>query len=326
MIIQKTSTLEFYRIELKEIEANSKDLFTTNLDDFSDGSIELTQNYNLVFNYIKNIIDEDNKREIVIRNKKHKIWVDKIEDQSKQYICFFSSRENHNGAIIDKTTFDITLAQDENLDIELASLSHFIVNTQNNILALEKFDGSTSKTSLVGYFGEFLKNTNLRLNLYPIPRDDLEQVLNSVKKILSFKAKYRDIKDVLPDFLENHIFSKSRDLKLAQDNPTFQTKIDINFGDGEEISPEDTIIQKIINKFLNKNLRVEEDKENLLEGKIDIITNYGSEEVIKLQENLFIEKLNIIIDENITKRELFSEHIYKKIIEKIEILVSKKSK
>jgi hypothetical protein len=325
MIIRKTSTLEFYRIELKEIEANSKDLFTVDLHEFSDGSIDLIKNYNLVFNYIKNIIDKDNKREIVIRNKKHKVWVDKIDDKDQQPICFFSSRENHNGAIIDKTTFDITLAQDEKLDVELASLSHFVVDTQNDILALEKFDGSTSKTSLVGYFGEFLKDTNLRLNLYPIPRDDLEQVLNNVKKILSFKAKYRDIKDVLPDFLETHIFSKSRDTKLAQRNPIYQTKIDINFGDGEEINSNDTIITQLKNKLLNKssNVNIEDD---FLEGKIDLVTNYDSEEIIKLQENLFIEKLNIIIDETITKREMFSEHIYKKIIEKIQTLVSKRSK
>lgn len=326
MIIRKTSTLEFYRIEFIEIDNKSKNLFTIDLNEYNDGSVELVKNYILIFNYIKNNIDENNNREVVIRNKKHKIWIDIISKDS-DYLCFYSSRENHNGAIIDKTTFDITLAQDEKLGFELASLSHFVLDKNNDILALEKFDGSTSKTSLVEYFNNYLKDTNVRFHLYPIPRNDLEQILNEVKKILSFKAKYRDIKEVMPNFLETYIFSKSKDIKLAQNNPSYQTKIDINFGDGEEISSNDTIITKLKNKLLNiSNENNDEENDYLLEGKIDIITSYGTEEVIKLQENLFIEKLSIIIDDNISKRDDFSKYIYNEIIKKIVLLVDKKIK
>lgn len=326
MIIRKTSTLEFYKIELNEIDDNKKDLFTVNLNEYSDGILELIKDYYLIFSYIKTMIEDDSIREIIIRNKKHKIWVDSISNNSN-YISFFSSRENHNGAVIDKSTFDITLAQDEKLNFELASLSHFIIDKENDILALEKFDGSTSKTSLIEYFNSLFKETNIRLNLYPIPRDDLEQVLNDVKSIVSFKAKYRDIKEVMPDFLETHIFSNSRDTKLAVKNPEYTTKIDISFGKGEEINSNDTIISKLKNKLINtEKEHNNENDENLLDGRIDIITKYGSEEIIKLQENLFIEKLQITIDDTITKRTDFSNFIYRLIIKKIKALVAKRIK
>ncbi|MCF6172256.1 MAG: hypothetical protein L3J44_00455 [Campylobacteraceae bacterium] len=326
MIIKKTSTLEFYKIELKEIESKRRDLlsFIHDFNEYSDGSSDIIKNYSLVFNYIKNTIDKVNVREIIIRNKKHKLWIDSILDDLN-YIYFFSSRENQNGAVIDKSTFDITLAQDEKLDIELASLSHFVIDKENNILALEKFDGSTSKTSLIEYFNSFFKETNIRFNLYPIPRDDLEQVLSDVKSILSFKAKYRDIKEVMPDFLETHIFSKSRDTKLAITNPKFTTKIDISFGSGEEIDSNDTIITKLKRKLFPKKEEPNIDEEDdLLDGRIEIVTNYGSEEVIKLQENLLIEKLQISINDTITKRADFSNHIYEMIVNKIKNLVDKR--
>ena len=326
MIIKKTSTLEFYKIELKEIESEKKDLlsFIHDFNEYCDGSIDIIKNYSLVFNYIKNIIDKDDVREIIIRNKKHKLWIDSILDTSN-YIYFFSSRENQNGAIINKSTFDITLAQDKKLDIELASLSHFVIDKENNILALEKFDGSTSKTSLIEYFNSLFIETNIRFNLYPIPRDDLEQVLNDVKSIVSFKAKYRDIKEVMPDFLETHIFSKSRDTKLAITNSKFTTKIDISFENGADMNSNDTIITKLKNSlFPKKEEPIIDEDDGLLDGKIEIVTNHGSEEVIKLQENLFIEKLQITINTDITNRVDFSNNIYEMIVNKIKILVNKK--
>ncbi len=324
MTIKKTSILEFYKLELVEIDDNEKDLFTVNLNEYSDGNIELVKDYHLVFQYIKNEVE--NEREIIIRNKKHKIWIDTL-GKELNYICLFSSRENQNGALINKVNFNIVLAQDEKLNVELASLSHFVIDKENSILALEKFDGSTSKTSLVEYCNSFLKNTNLHLTLYPIPRDDLEQILNDVKEILTFKAKYRDIKEVFPEFLENHIFSKSRDIKLTQENQNYQTKIDISFGKGTEINSNDTIISKLKNKlFPENNPKINIEENYIIDGRIDVKTNYGSEETIKLQENLFIEKLQINIEDDISDREGFSSHVYKKIIEKVETLIKKRNK
>jgi hypothetical protein len=132
MIIRKTSTLEFYKLELTEIEENTKDLFTENLNEYSDGSVELIKDYHLVFQYIKNKIDKENEREIIIRNKKHKVWMDTL-DKDLAHICLFSSRENQNGALINKVNFSITLAQDEKLNVELASLSHFVIDKENSI-------------------------------------------------------------------------------------------------------------------------------------------------------------------------------------------------
>lgn len=324
MTTKRMTTIEFYRIEFSETHKNSQDLFTIDFNEYSDGKIEITKDYNLIFNFIKKEIDKDDKREVLIRKKKHKIWIENINNDN--FILSFSSRENHNGAVINKSDFNITLAKDEKLDFELANLSHFVINKEHNLFALEKFEGSTSKTSLIEYFSSFLKDTNLRIFLYPIPRDDLEQILDDVKKIVSFKAKYRDIKEVMPDFLDTQIFSNSRNIKLAQENKSYQAKIDISFGDGETITTTDKIISKVRNLISHKkDDNIIEDK-NLLDGRIEIETNQGTNEIIKLQENLFISKLDIKIDDTITKIEEYSNYMYKEIIEKIELFLEKKKK
>lgn len=324
MTIKKTTTIEFYKIEFSETNKNSQDLFTIDFNENSDGKIAITKDYNLIFNFIKNEIEKDNKREVLIRKKKHKVWIDSITNDN--YILSFSSRENHNGAIINKSNFNITLAKDEKLDFELANLSHFVINKEHNLLALEKFEGSTSRTSLTEYLNSFFKDTNIRMVLYPIPRDDLEQVLNDVKKIVSFRAKYRDIKEVMPNFLETQIFSNTRNIKYAQENKSYKTNIDISFGDGENISPKDKLISKIRNLIVtNKDENIIEDK-NLLDGKIEIETNYGTSEIIKIQENLFVSKLDIKIDDTITKIKEYSDYMYKEIIEKIEVFLEKRKK
>jgi hypothetical protein len=83
---------------------------------------------------------------------------------------------------------------------------------------------------------------------------------------------------------------------------------------------------KIKNKLFPKNnpeTYIEEDY--LIDGRIDVRTNYGSEETIKLQENLFIEKLQINIEDDISDRQDFSNYIYKIIIDKIELLIQKRN-
>lgn len=326
MIVKKTTTIEFYRIEFSQIDKNSQDLFTINLEEYSDGKVDILEDYKTIFKYIKNELEKNDNREVLIRKKKHKAWIETINDK---YIFSFSSRENQNGAIINKSNFSITLAKDEKLDFELANLSHFVISPQYKILALEKFDGSTSKSSLTEYFSYFLKDTNIRIFLYPIPRDDLGQLLDDVKKIVSFKAKYKDIKQIMPNFLETYIFSNTKNLKNTQENKSFQAKIDINFGDGEEISSKDRIIRKIKN-FLLEEKDEEKDEEiedkNLIDGKIEIETNSSKNEIIKLQENLFISKLDISIDDSITKIEEYSQYMYEQIIREIEIFLEKKKK
>ncbi|MCT7609812.1 hypothetical protein ACN09X_05035 [Aliarcobacter butzleri] len=322
MIVKKTTTIEFYRIEFSQIDKNSQDLFTINLEEYSDGKVDILEDYKTIFKYIKNELEKNDNREVLIRKKKHKAWIETINDK---YIFSFSSRENQNGAIINKSNFSITLAKDEKLDFELANLSHFVISPQYKILALEKFDGSTSKSSLTEYFSYFLKDTNIRIFLYPIPRDDLGQLLDDVKKIVSFKAKYKDIKQIMPNFLETYIFSNTKNLKNTQENKSFQAKIDINFGDGEEISSKDRIIRKIKNFLLEEKDEEIEDK-NLIDGKIEIETNSSKNEIIKLQENLFISKLDISIDDSITKIEEYSQYMYEQIIREIEIFLEKKKK
>lgn len=324
MTIKKVTTLEFYKIEFTETEINSNNLFTFDFNEHSDGKTEITKDFNLIFNYLKNKIDEDDNREILIRKKKHKVWIDDINKD--EYILSFSARENHNGAVIKKSDFNITLAKDEKLDFELVNISHFVIDKSNTLLALESFEGSTSKSSLESYFNTFLKETNLRLSLSPIPRDDLEQVLDDVKKIVNFKAKYRDIKEIMPDFLEKHIFADSRNLQLTQDNKFYQANINISFGDGVEISKTDKIISKLkglATKKKNKNFIPDD---NLLDGRIEVETNYGSSEIIKMQENLFVEKLDIKIDDDITKIEQYSNYMYNEIIEKIKAFLEKRKK
>lgn len=322
MIVKKTTTIEFYRIEFWEIDRNSQDLFTVDLKEFNDSNIDIIEDYKTIFSFIKNELNKNDNREVLIRKKKHKVWIETINDE---YIFSFSSRENQNGAIINKSNFSITLAKDEKLDFELANLSHFVISPQYKILALEKFDGSTSKTSLTEYFSYFLKDTNIRIILYPIPRDDLGQLLDDVKKIISFKAKYKDIKQIMPNFLETYIFSNTKNLKNAQENKSFQAKIDINFGEGEEITSKDKIITKIKKFLLEKEDEKIEDK-NLIDGKIEIETNSSKNEIIKLQENLFISKLDISIDDSITKIEEYSQYMYKQIIREIEIFLEKRKK
>lgn len=322
MIVKKTTTIEFYRIEFSQIDKNSQDLFTIDLEEYSDGKVDILEDYKTIFKYIKNELEKNDNREVLIRKKKHKAWIETINDE---YIFSFSSRENQNGAIINKSNFSITLAKDEKLDFELANLSHFVISPQYKILALEKFDGSTSKSSLTEYFSYFLKDTNIRIFLYPIPRDDLGQLLDDVKKIVSFKAKYKDIKQIMPNFLETYIFSNTKNLKNTQENKSFQAKIDINFGDGEEISSKDRIIRKIKNFLLEKKDEEIEDK-NLIDGKIEIETNSSKNEIIKLQENLFISKLDISIDDTITKIEEYSQYMYNQIIREIEIFLEKRRK
>lgn len=280
MFINKTSTVEFYRIELTEDNSKlSEDLkeYGSNILDFygADGLV-------VVFQYIKTHMEDKTKREKTIRNKKHKLWLDEIRSD---VICGFATKENQNGAIIDKESFEITLAQDERIDFELASLSHFVVDINSRILALETFAGGVSKTGLHTYLNDALCYAKQKIQLTPIPRDDLEEVLNDVKSILKFKAKYRDIKHVYPDFLDAVFNEKSKAIKLAEENKTYEANITIDFGEGEDITQEDTIIQK-----LKKVFRREHNDEHMIDGKIELLTKSGSEELIDMHENIFVEK------------------------------------
>lgn len=64
----------------------------------------------------------------------------------------------------------------------------------------------------------------------------------------------------------------------------------------------------------------------MIDGKIEIETNSSKNEIIKLQENLFISKLDISIDDSITKIEEYSQYMYKQIIREIEIFLEKRKK
>ena len=316
MFINKTSTVEFYRIELTEdnstLAADLKE-YSSNILDFygRDGLV-------IVFKHIKTHMEDKTKREKTIRNKKHKLWLDVIK---QDVICGFATKENQNGAIIDKESFEITLAQDEKIDFELASLSHFVIDTNSGILALETFAGGVSKTGLHTYLNDALCYEKQSIKLTPIPRDDLEQILNDVKNILKFKAKYRDIKHAYPDFLDAVFNEKSKAIKLAQQIKTYEASITIDFGEGEKITQEDTIIQKLIKTVLNRDL----DDEFMIDGRVELLTNSGSEELIDMHENIFVEKMKVTIDEQVATREAYSSIFYDSVKSKIDALIGKLS-
>lgn len=317
MLINKTSTVEFYRFE--EVEKGNKDssLFAEDLKTYSSDKLNFSDACSVIFQFIKLHVEKDDKAKIekIIRNKKHKLWIDDI---NTNYVCGFATKENQNGVIIDKESFEITLAQDEKIDFELASMSHFVLDVPNKILALETFSGGVSKTGLSAYLNEALSDANFSITLTAIPRDDLEQILNDVKSILKFKAKYRDIKRVAPELLGN-VFSKSKALELVQQNNTYETMISIDFGKGEAITKDDTIIQRLFKTLIRR----EPQEDSLLDGKIEICTKNGSEELIEMQENIFIEKMQVNIDDKIATREEYSAIFYDNVKSKIEFLLGK---
>lgn len=267
----------------------------------------------------------DNNREKKIRGKKHKMWIDDIDNT---YFYGFASRENHNGAMIEKETLEITLAQDENSRQELASLSHFVIDLRDNVLALERFDGSMSKQGFFEYCRTIFKDLGLTMDIRPIPRNDLREVLNDVTRLLSFSAKYNDIARINPDFIEENIKSKDKKIEESIKNPKYQARVRIDFTkEGLEIDRNDIIIKRILKKiFRNKCDEIDQEKEveedGWLDGKIEIRTMAGNEEIVALQENLFVTKMDFETEESMNRRE-FSEKSYKKILEKMQEMRTK---
>ncbi len=325
MIVKKTSTVEFYRVEFSEKRdaKGHKDigLFTYDFNTISNIQ-PFTDDFKTIFEYIRVKISNPNSiREQIIRNKKHRMWIDDIDDR---YIKAFVSKESQNGALINKDSLEIKLAQDDSLDVELASISHFLIDQKHHLLALETFDGSTTKTGLSEYINSILEDTNCKVTLFAVPRDDIKQILNDVKEVIKFKARYRDIKEVFPDFLETHIFSSSTEIKRAKENRLYETVLDIRFGEGESISTKDSLIQRFLKSFSFQKPLDEEEKDNIIDERITLRTIQGNEEIIKLGNNIFIDKMQILLDETIATREDYSRHIYQNILERIGELIKRK--
>lgn len=306
MIIKKKSTLEFYKIFFSRRDEGQIPFFRTEESDLWRAFVDMLN---------------DGNRERKIREKKHKMWIDSMDDV---YLYGFTSRENHNGAMIERETFEITLAQDENSKQELASLSHFVIDLKDNVLALERFDGGISKQGFFEYCNWFFsQGLNFSVEIRPIVRNDLMEILNDVTKIFSFSAKYNDIARINPDFIKNNIKSKHERMGIALKNPKYQARLRIDFTEeGLEINQSDTIIQRLIRRLTKKDQKniqncedIEED--GWLDGKIEIQTKHGREEVISLQENLFVTKIDFETEES-TTREDFSKKCYMKIVEKIQ--------
>ncbi|WP_394977129.1 hypothetical protein [uncultured Helicobacter sp.] len=308
MSIKKKSTLEFYKIFFQEgmkalpyFQIEEKDLWCA---------------------FVKCL--KDNNREVEIKGRKHKMWID---DLSNPHLFGFVSKESHNGAMIEKETFEITLAQDENSQQELASLSHFVIDVNDNILALERFDGSMSKQGFLEYCKPFFQALNFSIDIRPITRNDLAEVLNDVTRLLSFSAKYNDIARINPDFIADNIKSKDKRLEKAIKNPKYKTRIKIDFEEGLEINQHDTIIKRLLKKLsLNKHNERQQIQEieddGWLDGKIEILTRSGNEEVISLQENLFVTKMSLETEDSINRKD-FSKKCYEKILEKMQEMRTK---
>ena len=319
MTIKKSSSIEFYRIEFIEKE---KTLFPVEDDLSTYSNIQpFTNDFQTIFHYIETKIDEPNsiREQTLSRAKKHRMWIDSIHDGEID-ACFV--KETQSGVIINKGDLEIILAHDDKLDVELASLSHFVVNPKYKLLALETFNGSTTKTGVEEYFNKILKESNCKVQLSIVPRDDISEVLNDVKEILKFRAKYRDIKAVIPDFMDKYIFSSSSNLKEARENRLYETVLEIKFARSEILTTQDTLIQRF-KKALSPQSSSYGDMVTTDE-KITLLTNKGGEEIIKLGSNLFIEKMIIELDESLQEREKYSSHIYENILERIDKIVKMK--
>ncbi|WP_027327434.1 hypothetical protein [Helicobacter pametensis] len=311
MIIKYKSTLEFYKIFF---HSNEKDQL---LPYFQVSKEEVWRAFADTLH--------DGNREKKIRGKKHKMWIDNIDSA---YFYGFASRENHNGAMIEKETLEITLAQDENSRQELASLSHFVIDLKDNVLALEHFDGSMSKHGFLEYCSSNFKDLGFTMDIRPIPRNDLGEVLNDVTRLLSFSAKYNDIARINPNFIKENIKSKDERIEKAIKNPKYQARVRIDFTkEGLEINRNDTIIKRVAKKIVgNKHNAIDQaeeiEEDGWLDGKIEIRTMAGNDEIISLQENLFVTKMDFETEESMNRRE-FSEKSYKKILEKMQEMRAK---
>jgi hypothetical protein len=319
MGIKKSSSIEFYRIGFIE-KKKEVHLFTHNFKEYS--TIQpFTDDFKTIFNYIETKIDEPNsiREQTLSRSKKHRMWIDSNADGEID-ACFV--KETQSAVIINKGDLEITLAHDDKLDVELASLSHFVVNPKYKLLALETFNGSTTKAGVEEYLNRILVESNCRVQLTIVPRDDILEVLNDVKEILKFRAKYRDIKAVMPDFMNNYIFSSSSNLKELRENREYETVLEIKFSDAEQLTTQDTLITRFI-KALSRNSNSSKDMVSTDE-KITLLTNQGNEEVIQLGSNLFIEKMIVELDESLQDRIQYSSHIYENILERIDKIVKMK--
>ena len=318
MIIKKSS-IEFYRIDFIEKE---KTLFPVEDDLSTYSNIQpFTNDFKTIFQYIETKIDEPNsiREQILSRGKKHRMWIDSVYDGEID-ACFV--KETQSGVILNKQDLEITLAHDDKLDVELASLSHFVVNPKYKLLALEVFNGSITKSGVEEYFNKILQKTNCKVQLTIVPRDDILEVLKNVKEILKFRAKYKDIKAVIPDFMNNHIFSSSSNLKELRENREYETILEIKFSKSEILTTQDTLIQRFI-KALSQQSNIYEEI-GTMDEKITLLTNEGEEEIIQLGSNLFIEKMVIELDENLQERAKYSSHIYENILERIDKIVKMK--
>ena len=320
MIIKKSSSIEFYRIEFIQKKNKEVDLFTYNLEEYSIIK-PFTDDFKTIFQYIEAKINEPNsiREQTLSRGKKHRMWIDSIHDGDID-ACFV--KETQSGVIVNKGDLEITLAHDDKLDVELASLSHFVVNPEYKLLALEVFNGSTTKAGVEEYFNRILQETNCKAQLTIVPRDDILEVLHNVKEILKFRAKYKDIKAVMPDFMNNHIFSSSSNLKELRENKEYETILEIKFAQSEILTTQDTLIQRFI-KALSPQSNIHNDMITTDE-KITLLTNDGDEEIIQLGSNLFIEKMIVELDESLQERSKYSSHIYENILERIDKIAKMK--
>lgn len=308
MSIKKKSTLEFYKIFFQK-DGNPLPYFQIEEKDLWSTFVECLR---------------DDNRESEIRGRKHKMWIDSLENP---YLFGFVSKESHNGAMIEKETFEITLAQDENSQQELASLSHFVIDLNDNVLALERFDGSMSKQGFLEYCKSFFQPLSFSIDIRPITRSDLAEVLNDVTRLLSFSAKYNDIARISPNFIADNIKSKDERLEKAIKNPKYKTRIKIDFEEGLEINQHDTIIKRLFKRlFSNKHDEMQQiqevEEDGWLDGKIEILTRSGNEEIISLQENLFVTKMSLETEDSINRKD-FSKKCYEKILEKMQEMRTK---
>ena len=66
----------------------------------------------------------------------------------------------------------------------------------------------------------------------------------------------------------------------------------------------------------------EVEKDGWLDGKIEILTRSGNEEIISLQENLFVTKMSLETEDSINRKD-FSKKCYEKILEKMQEMRTK---
>jgi len=318
----KSSTIEFYHIEFIEKKDSKgrkdKHLFMHDFNEYSNIQ-PFTNDFKTIFEYIQDKIENSPilLEQNLSRGKKHRMVIDEVHDEGVE--AYFV-RETQSGVLIDKKNFNIRLAHDSKLKVELANLSHYIIDTKYKVLALETFQGSTTKTAFLEYLNKVLEDTNCRINLNIISRDDIVEVLNNVKAILKFKGKYRNVQPIMSGFIQNHIFSpsKSEKLKRAIENKNYEGSLEIKFSEFEEMTSEDVVIERFKNGALNN---PESNDDNIIEEKITLLTIQGDEEIIQLGSNIFIEKLEIKIDETLETREQYSSHIYEMILERIAKII-----